>query len=285
LRQDFYAGNREAYLQNLPPSRKINSSRPYLISTVGGRLCPMPRRARQVVGGLLYHVINRGCGRMKLFSKNGDYEAFIRVMFEASARFPNMRLLAYCLMPNHFHLVLKPSVDTELSKFMFWLTMTHVQRWRHAKKLVGLGPLYQGRFKAFAIEADEHFEAVVRYVERNPLRAKLVTRAESWEWSSLFAREREPDKIGALLAEWPILRRADWIRFVNAAQTERDLSEIHTAIRTGKPYGSDAWRQRTARVLGIDLNVRPRGRPLSPGNRNVREVKQRINVSGVKENK
>ena len=132
-------------------------------------LLAMPRRARQAVGGLVYHVINRGCGRMKLFGRNSDYEGFIKLLEEALRRVPGVRILAFCLMPNHWHLVLLPTSDGDLSRFMFWLTMTHVQRWRHSRRLVGLGPLYQGRFRAFVVEADAHFLTVNRYVERNAL--------------------------------------------------------------------------------------------------------------------
>src|SRR5439155_19287500 len=124
------------------------------------------RGARQIAGGMVYHVINRGCGRMRLFSRDRDYEAFEEVMQEALKRMP-MRLLDYCLMPNHWHMMLWPREDGDLSKFMFWLTMTHVQRWRHARGVVGLGPLYQGRFRAFPVETDEHYLTVCRYVQRN----------------------------------------------------------------------------------------------------------------------
>ena len=100
---------------------------------------------------------------MRLFSRDRDYEAFEEVMQEALKRMP-MRLLDYCLMPNHWHMMLWPREDGDLSKFMFWLTMTHVQRWRHARGVVGLGPLYQGRFRAFPVETDEHYLTVCRYV-------------------------------------------------------------------------------------------------------------------------
>src|SRR4029434_6597600 len=132
----------------------------------------MPRKPRNAVGGLVYHVLNRGCGRMELFRRQEDYVAFEKVLAEALERF-DMRLLAYCIMPNHWHLVLWPEDDGDLSKFMAWLTVTHVQRWRHARKVVGLGPLYQGRFKAFCAQEDHHLLTMIRYVERNALRAKL----------------------------------------------------------------------------------------------------------------
>src|SRR5689334_21346807 len=139
----------------------------------------MPRRARAVAGAVVYHVMNRGCGRMTLFSRDGDYDAFEEVLAEALRR-TGVRLLAHCVMPNHWHQVVLPESGEQLSRMMHWLTMTHTQRWRHYRGLVGLGPLYQGRFKAFAVEEDGHFLTVCRYVERNALRAGLVGRAEGW---------------------------------------------------------------------------------------------------------
>ncbi len=129
---------------------------------------------------MVFHVLNRGVARMQLFEKAGDYEAFERVMKEtlqASA----MRILAYCLMPSHWHLLLWPEDDGDLAAFMQRLTITHVRRWQEYRRFVGLGHVYQGRYKSFPVEEDEHFLAVARYVERNALRANLVLRAEEWQ--------------------------------------------------------------------------------------------------------
>jgi putative transposase len=209
----------------------------------------------------VYHVLNRGCGRMKLFTRPGDYEAFLKLLAEAQAHYPTVRLMAFCLMPNHWHLVLWPTNDGELSRFMFWLTMTHVQRWRHARKLVGLGPLYQGRFKAFAVESDDHLFTVIRYVERNALRAKLVDRAEKWKPCSLYLRLSDSKRAAEMLDRWPIDEPNDWLEWVNQPQTARELQELRTHLRRGIPYGGLAWQARTAKRLGIELHPRPRGRP------------------------
>ena len=144
----------------------------------------MPRRPRCATGGLVYHVLNRAIGQMTLFETQGDYLSFERTIAQAHERVA-MRTLAFCIMPTHWHLVLWPRADGDLSEFMRWLTVTHTQR-RHAHRgTAGSGPLYQGRFKSFPIASDGHFLRVCRYVERNPLRAGLVTRAEDWRWSSL----------------------------------------------------------------------------------------------------
>jgi putative transposase len=137
----------------------------------------MPRTARAAVGGFCYHVLNRGNARGQAFHHEGDYAAFVRLIVNACARVP-VRLLAFCLMPNHFHLALWPSTDDALSSFMPWLLTTHARRYQ--KQYHSSGHVWQGRFQAFPIHEDDHLLSVLRYIERNPLRAGLATRAESW---------------------------------------------------------------------------------------------------------
>ena len=176
----------------------------------------MARAPRVDVGNSLYHVINRANARLKIFFKEEDYRLFESVLVEGIEKY-DVRLLAYCLMPNHFHLVLYPKQDGDVQKFMQWITLTHTQRWHVQNKTIGSGHLYQGRYKSFLIEQDKHLLSVIRYVERNPLRAKLVKRVESWEFSSLARRLRS--KGAKWLATWPIPRPADYLDFVNTALT------------------------------------------------------------------
>jgi putative transposase len=148
----------------------------------------MPRVGRIAPGGVIYHVLNRGNGRRQVFLKDGDYLAFIKLLAQVREAVP-VDLLAYCLMPNHWHLVLRPAADGDLSKFMLRLTTAHVRRhYAHYHDTAG-GHLYQGRFKNFPIEEDPHLLTVLQYVEANALRARLVRRAENWKWGSLYARE------------------------------------------------------------------------------------------------
>jgi putative transposase len=187
------------------------------------------------------------------------------VLHEALERMPTMRLLAYCLMNNHWHLVLWPLNDGDLSRFMFWLTMTHTQRWRHARKLVGLGPLYQGRFKSFPVEADEHFLTLSRYVERNPVRAKIVRRAENWRWSSFSVRRAGEPERQRILHPWPVDQPSDWSDWVNQPQTDAEVNEMRRSIRTGRPYGNGPWQKKMAELLGIRLELGRAGRrPKNP---------------------
>src|SRR5262249_49194666 len=152
----------------------------------------MPRRLRAAAGGFVYHVLNRAVGRARLFDKSADYAAFEKVLRQAQDWKP-MRLLAYCAMPNHWHMVVWPRQAGDLSELLRWHMVTHTQRWHAHHHTSGTGPLYQGRFKSFPIEADEHLLTVCRYVERNPLRAGLVTQAETWRWSSLWHRVHESE--------------------------------------------------------------------------------------------
>jgi putative transposase len=232
-----------------------------LLTTGGpaGSVWGMPRRLRCAAGGYVYHVLNRAVGRATLFHKAGDFAAFVKVLRQALAWQP-LRLLAFCLMPNHWHLVLWPQRDGELSEFLRWLTGTHTQRWHAHYHTAGTGPLYQGRFKSFPIQEDEHLLTVCRYVERNALRAGLVQRAEQWRWSSLWYRVQGR-------AAWldpgplPCPEPGAWLRHVNAPQTEAELAALRRAVVRGCPFGEDAWVQQTARQLGLQSSLRPRGRP------------------------
>ena len=218
----------------------------------------MPRRARVAPGGIVYHALNRGNGRNDLFHRPDDYSAFERIIAEARDRFP-IRLLAYCLMPNHWHMVLWPREEGEMTQFLRWLTLTHSQRLHAYRHTTGWGHVYQGRFKSFPIERDQHLLMVLRYVERNALRAGLVERAQDWRWCSLWRRLNGDEQL--LLSDWPIEVSIDWVAHVNEAQSAAELEALRCSVNRGTPYGSDTWRMRTARKLGLEFSLHPRGRP------------------------
>lgn len=220
----------------------------------------MGRPRRAAAGGIIYHVWNRANGRQGMFEKAADYEAFEQVLIEAQARI-GMRMLAYCVMPNHWHLVLWPRRDGELSQFMAWLTLTHTQRWHAHYQSAGTGHLYQGRFKSFPVQSDEHFLTVCRYVERNALRAGLVGRAEEWRWSSLWRRYRGSRQAREWLTDWPIPRPRQWVEWTNEPQTAAELETLRKCVARGQPYGTAAWVQRMSRRLNLESTLRPRGRP------------------------
>lgn len=223
----------------------------------------MPRVARRSRGGLIYHVLNRANAGRRLFRSAGDYAAFLAAMIEALERYPGVRLLAFCIMPNHFHLVLWPARDGELSAFMHYFSQIHAQRWRRAHESVGHGSLYQGRYKSFIVEEDHHFLVLCRYIERNALRARLCRRAQDWRWCSASARSREgkDHPLRDYLSDWPIDRPSNWLALLNTPQDERDEARVRTSIERSRPFGGDAWVKRTAKKLGLTHTLRPPGRP------------------------
>ena len=220
----------------------------------------MPRRPRLAVGDLAYHVLNRRVGRLPLFEKPADYATFEKILAEAHAQ-TRIRIAAYCLMPNHWHLLLWPRHDGELSEILRWITVTHTQRWHVHHDTAGTGPVYQGRFKSFPIQSDEHFLAVARYVERNALRAKLVKHAENWRWSSLWRRDQEDAKLAAWLSAWPVERPRDWISRINRPDNALELESLRLSVQRGRPFGEEAWVRRMAKRFGMESTLRPRGRP------------------------
>ncbi len=205
-------------------------------------------------------MLNRAVAQIDLFKSIKDHQAFQATLREANARLP-VDVLGYCVMSNHWHLVLKPHKDGDLSSFMQWLTLAHAQRWRVAHNTVGFGPLYQGRFKAFAIEEDQHLLTVLRYVERNPLRANLVKKAEEYRWSSLHARLHGTPEEQAILAEWPVAMPKDWIDTVNSPQNAAEEEAMRVSIARSRPFGSPVWREQTAKKLGLLSCFREVGRP------------------------
>lgn len=223
----------------------------------GDRLWNMPRTARSIEAGLIYHVLNRGNGRMRIFHKDGDFEAFERVLAEGLERYP-VALLTYCLMGNHWHLVAQPRTDDALGRFMGWIGVTHVRRHHEHYHSRGGGHLYQGRFKSFPVQEEGHFLTVCRYVEANAVRAGLVRRAEDWPWGGAYARRRsKPFTLGV----WPVARPRNWTALINETLDAQQLDALRTCVNRGRPCGDTAWVQRTASRLGLLFTLRSPGRP------------------------
>lgn len=218
----------------------------------------MPRTARSIEGGTVYHVLNRGNAGMQLFHKPGDYEAFQRVLEEGLERYP-VELFTYCLMPNHWHLVVRPKTDQALGRLMGWVGVTHVRRHHEHYHLRGGGHLYQGRFKSLPVAEDEYFLALCRYVEANPLRAKLAKRAEGWRWSGFWWRKYGGE--GIILSPWPVDRPRNWTTVLHAAIPADRLRCLRECVQRGRPLGAPEWVQTTADRLGLGFTLRGPGRP------------------------
>jgi putative transposase len=199
-----------------------------------------------------------------LFKKPADYLAFERILLEAHRRVP-LALLDWCLMPNHWHFVVQPERDGQVSAFFRWLTHTHAMRSITHRRVFGMGPLYQGRFKSLPVEEDEHLLTLLRYVERNPVRAELSRRAGAWRWGSEGIRQRGPAELQAILSPWPVQRRRQWERWVNEPQTQAEEQAIRESIRRSRPVGGPNWINATAEKLSLQWTMRPRGRPRKQG--------------------
>ena len=220
----------------------------------------MGRPQRAAEGGYVYHVLNRANARMTIFAADADYEAFEQFSAEA-AWLTETRLLAYCVMPNHWHLLVWPRTDGELSRFVGWLTLTHTQRWHAHRHSAGSGHVYQGRFKSFPVQEDEHFSTVARYVERNAARAHLVRRAEQWRWGSLARWLNGSSSERQLLAEQAAAAQGELGGPRQCAAGATELVSIRRSVQRGCPFGESTWSERTSVRLGLEATFRPRGRP------------------------
>ena len=214
----------------------------------------MPRVARQLQHDYCYHVLNRGNGRATLFLDRFDYAAFMKLLAGMKAGY-EIRLLAHCLMPNHFHLVLEAEATGAVSEAMQWVQTSYVSRFR--VKYGSTGHIFQGRFKSFPIQKDEHLLTVMRYVERNPVHANLVESAVDWRWSSARWRGRSAH----WLDESPVPLGDDWAAYVNAPQTAAEVAALRQSLVRGTPFGAHRWQHETAEALGLGSTLRPRGRP------------------------
>jgi REP-associated tyrosine transposase len=203
-------------------------------------------------------VMNRSARRVQIFFGPADYLLFERLMVAAAERIP-MRVLTYAIMPNHWHLVMWPFGDADLSRYMQWLTRTHAQAWHQAHRSVGTGAVYQGRFKAIPVQTDLHFLTVCRYVERNPKRARLVARATDWPWAGGGLAQRSLPC--PTLAPWPVSRPGDWIDQIDREAGDAGFADLRRRIRQTLPYGEDPWISSVAGRLGLRGRLRGRGRP------------------------
>ena len=224
----------------------------------------MPRVERIDVGENVYHVLNRANARVQIFDTGKDYKLFEDILEEAVEKF-DMRLLAYSLMPNHWHMVLYPKNDGDLSLFVGWLTNTHTRRWHTETGTVGEGHLYQGRYKSFLCQDDGHFLTMSRYVERNAKKANLVSKAEDWRWSSVWRRENGTDKQKKILSDWPVSRPDNYLSWLNQPQTEEEEMAIEKAVLKSNPFGSLEWTEDVVKKFNLGQTLRGVGRPKNGG--------------------
>jgi len=218
----------------------------------------MPRPVRKIERDSIYHVLNRANGRMQIFEKEKDYVAFEKIIIEAKEKYP-MRILSYCIMPNHWHFVLYPKNNQDLVLFMRWLTLTHTQRWLVHRNMTGYGHLYQGRYKSFPVQKDDHFIQVCQYIEKNAFRAKLANKAEEWRWGSAWIRKYGNHEQKQILSPWPVPMPSGYSSLLNL--NEDNLNDLRSSVNKGKPFGSKSWIDKIADKLKLKSTLNPRGRP------------------------
>lgn len=215
----------------------------------------MPRIARGESIGGIYHVINRGNMRMQVFDDAEDYAYFLKLLHDGLKR-EAVELHAYCLMPNHFHLLLMPLALGSLSRFMQWVMTSHV-RYYHKKNKTS-GHIWQGRYKSFMVQKDSYYLSLLRYIEANALRAKLVNEAEAWIYGSLWERmSKERQLLDNPLIALPV----DWALHVNIPLKDEELTVMRNSVNRQSPLGEESWMQQTAEELGLSSTLNPRGRP------------------------
>lgn len=220
----------------------------------------MSRNARVDIAGHPYHVINRAVMKLEIFESDQDYELFEEIIEKAQEE-TGMRILAYVVMPNHWHFLLYPKEDGDMSIFMHRLTSTHTRKVRAETLTNGTGPLYQGRYKSFLIEKDTYLQVVHKYIERNPARAGLVKKAEDWRWGSVWRRTHGTQKHKKLLYDDLLTIPKNYSQWINTPESPKELVEIRESIKRGKPLGKDSWVEETIKRFGLESTVRNQGRP------------------------
>lgn len=220
----------------------------------------MARLARVVAAGAPHHVTQRGNRRQQVFFGDDDYRAYLALLAEG-CRAARVEVWGYCLMPNHVHLILTPADEDGLRAALSEAHRRYSSRvnsregWR--------GYLWQGRFASAPMD-ESHLLACARYVELNPVRARLAAQAEAWPWSS--ARAHLAGRDDAVVRVAPLLARApDWAAFLAAGLGEAEHQEIQRAERTGRPLGSDGFLAELEAQLGRTLAKQKPGRKARAG--------------------
>ena len=220
----------------------------------------MPRIARIVAPGRAHYVTQRGNRRMQTFFRDEDYEAYLSLLEHWCGEF-GVRIWAYCLMPNHVHLILVPSTVEGLAQAVaevhrrYTRMINFREGWR--------GHLWQGRFASFVM-SEKHLIGAVRYVERNPVKAELVERAEDWLWSSA-AVHCGTDGDSQTVAEcgWLIDRTAGMTSAWSEHLARQDDAELTALIRqgesTGRPLGDEEFIKQIGQLVSRDLQPKKRG--------------------------
>ncbi len=226
----------------------------------------MARQPRTDVPHVPYHVINRAVGRLQIFKTDRDYQLFLELLLEAKEK-TGMRILAFTVMPNHWHLVLFPENAGDMKKFIHMLTNAHTRKVHTLTKTTGAGPLYQGRYKSFIIGTDSHLLTVIKYVERNPVRAGLTKTVEAWRWGSAWIQLNGTTKQKLLLTECPVSFPKNYRIWVNTPEKDDTVHTLRTSVNKGAPFGKSEWVETMVDTHALGYTQRGTGRP--KGSKNI----------------
>lgn len=221
------------------------------------RYDPMPRISRGLADNHYYHLLNRGNGQQQVFLCEDDYRVFVDLLRAAKERYP-LHLYGYCLMPNHFHLLVKPEKGEDLSRWMQWLMTSHVRR--HHRVYRTSGHIWQGRYKSFLVQDADYMLTLLRYIEGNPVRTGLVSSSVDWRWGS--SCDRGKDEKEALVDLFPLQFPEDWVESVDQPLTDKERERYRLSIKRQAPFGSKDWQMRVCERYGLESTMKKKGRPL-----------------------
>ena len=219
----------------------------------------MARLARVVAPGHPHHITQRGNRRMETFFCEEDYQVYMDLMAEWCAR-SGVAIWGYCLMPNHVHLIAVPDTEEALGRA---IGEAHRRYTRHVNFREGWrGHLWQGRFASFPMD-ERYLLAAARYVELNPVRARMTVTPEAYRWSSAAAHLAGRDD--RLVKVKPLLDivgggPAAWANFLAGGLADEEGDDLRRHVRTGRPLGGDAFVERLERTLGRSLKRQKPGR-------------------------
>ena len=217
----------------------------------------MSRPKRIEKGMMLYHVSNHTWKHLRVFGSKANRQLFVEAMSQVQQRVP-VRIVSYCILKDHWHILLWMNRVPRLSEFMKRLLVMHSQRWHSIHNSLGGGTLYTGRYKSFPVQKS-HCCSVMRFIESHPVRSGEVDNPLDWEFGSYFCRYEDTPPLE--LSQPPNACGSNYRQLVKRGSPQKDLAAIRNSIKRGAPYGDPAWVARTAKALELESTLRRRGRP------------------------
>lgn len=217
----------------------------------------MPRISRPVAGGYPHHITQRGNYRQRVFESDDDYLQYLKWLQHYSREY-QLKIWAYCLMSNHVHFIAVPIESTSLAKTFHVLHMRYSQYFN--QRTGASGHLWQGRFYSCVLD-ELYLYSAVRYVENNPVRAKIVAKPHDYKWSSARSHiYKETDTV--LSGDCYLTKQVqDWAGYLEEREDNTVIDTIRSSTRTGRPCGDEGFVQTIEGILGRRLKAMPKGRP------------------------